>query len=290
MTEAAKRPAFQFYPDKWQSDKDLRRCSIAARGLWIEMCCVMHTCAPYGHLTDNDGSPMPDKDVAQLCAVDLRTYRALLDELQRKGVPSRTATGVLFSRRMVRDEKVRIARAEGGKDGAEFGMLGKEHGKKGGRPRKAEGGGVTGDQKPPFKPAPVVAFASPSSKPEEGATPPLSGLPPDIEPEHDDRQAGRPKATRSLAKAAREILEFLNRRAGKRFPDTDSNVGIIVARFKEGFTPEQVQRVVAMKIAQWNGNEDMREYLRPETLFGRKKFSQYVGELVDPPAGTEEAA
>lgn len=120
---------------------------------------------------------------------------------------------------------------------------------------------------------------------------PLSGSPAKTNGRSHSKVNGHGKAPNgtSMTSAAKEILGFLNRKATKNFPDTDTNVGIIVARFREGFTPEQVQRVVAMKIAQWNGKEDMREYLRPETLFGRKKFSQYVGELVDPPAGAEDA-
>lgn len=169
-----KHPAFQFYPDKWQSDKSLRLCSIGARGLWIELMGVMHSCEPYGHLTDVDGSPMPDGDAAKLCGVERAEYRRLLAELERRGVPSRTDAGVLYSRRMVRDEAYRNARAADGRDGAKFGALGKEFGKLGGRPRLVKGGSETpgeggsetppktGDQNPSVF---VVASASVSKNP-----------------------------------------------------------------------------------------------------------------------------
>ena len=48
--DAKKRPAFQFYPESWRTDAELRSCSLAARGLWIDLMCVMHQCKPYGHL------------------------------------------------------------------------------------------------------------------------------------------------------------------------------------------------------------------------------------------------
>lgn len=111
-----KRPAFQFYPSDWRSDAALQSCSIAARGLWWELCCVMHECSPYGHLTIN-GGPMPDESAARLVGVTLRDFRKLVAELEAAGVPSRTADGALFSRRMVRDEHVREVRAASGRLG-----------------------------------------------------------------------------------------------------------------------------------------------------------------------------
>jgi uncharacterized phage protein (TIGR02220 family) len=106
------------------------------------------------------------------------------------------------------------------------------------------------------------------------------GLTPDLMPGNPvEHVNGKTPATRALAEDARSILSFLNDKAGKRFPDSDSNVGIIVARLREGFTPKQVRQVVAMKVRAWSADPGMREYLRPETLFNRTKFSNYVGEL-----------
>lgn len=81
------------------------------------------------------------------------------------------------------------------------------------------------------------------------------------------------------ASEARTLLGFLNDKAGKRFPESDSNVGIIVARMREGFTPAQIRQVIAFKVREWNGDEEMRKFLRPDTLFNRSKFSNYVGEI-----------
>lgn len=38
----AKLPSFQFYPGDWLKDPDLRICSLAAKGLLIDMLCYMH--------------------------------------------------------------------------------------------------------------------------------------------------------------------------------------------------------------------------------------------------------
>lgn len=43
-----KRPSFQFYPADWRSNTNLRRCSLAARGAWIDVMCVLHDSDEYG--------------------------------------------------------------------------------------------------------------------------------------------------------------------------------------------------------------------------------------------------
>ena len=52
------KPWLKFYPADWRADPRLRMCSLAARGLWIELMSYMHEGEPYGHLTI-DGVPPP---------------------------------------------------------------------------------------------------------------------------------------------------------------------------------------------------------------------------------------
>lgn len=152
-----KRPSFQFYPSDWRNDAGLTLCSLEARGLWIEMICIMHAAEPYGHLCAA-GRPLNARDLARLVGESERDVKRMLEELTRNNVCS-VQDGAFFSRRMVRDEALRDARAAGGKAGSEFGYLGAEHGKKGGRPRKE-----TGDKKPPLEPPPSSSSSSSSSK------------------------------------------------------------------------------------------------------------------------------
>ena len=79
------------------------------------------------------------------------------------GVCSRDDEGRLFSRRMVKDEGVREARAAGGHAGAEHGRKGGEHGKKGGRPRKSEAGSSAEEKTPLKTPLAVSEEPPPSS-------------------------------------------------------------------------------------------------------------------------------
>jgi hypothetical protein len=109
------RPAFQFYPGDWQRDAALRSCSVGARGLWIEMICIMHQAEPYGHLVVN-GRGIEAETLARMVGASKREVGGWLVELERAGVFSQD-DGTIVSRRMVRDEAIRKVRAEGGKLG-----------------------------------------------------------------------------------------------------------------------------------------------------------------------------
>jgi hypothetical protein len=111
-----KRPAFQFYPGDWLRDTALRTCSIGARGLWIDMICFMHEGNPYGHLKVNQKVILAT-NLAVMCGATLLDIEGWLGELSSAGVFEKTEDGTIYSRRMIRDEIIREARAAGGKLG-----------------------------------------------------------------------------------------------------------------------------------------------------------------------------
>ena len=111
-----RRPAFQFYPADWRKDAAVQSCSLAAQGLWINLMCIAHECAPYGHLIIN-GKAMQVAQLARLIGITTKECDSLLSELHGAGVFSISDGGVIFSRRMVKDEATRNARAAGGKLG-----------------------------------------------------------------------------------------------------------------------------------------------------------------------------
>lgn len=76
-----------------------------------------------------------------------------------------------------------------------------------------------------------------------------------------------------------EILGYLNARAGKAFRPVKSNVGLVLARLREGASVDDCRAVIDAKVAQWLGDAKMAEFLRPATLFGREKFAQYLGDV-----------
>lgn len=108
-----KRPSFMFYPGDWQRDTGLQSCSLAARGLWIEMVCIMHDGDPYGYLRAGNKDILPPI-LARMVGVSLSEAEGCLKELEDATVFSRSGNGVIFSRRMVKDEELRQLRAAGG--------------------------------------------------------------------------------------------------------------------------------------------------------------------------------
>lgn len=99
-------PWLQFYTADRESDS-IAGCTLAAQGLWLRMICVMHTSRSYGCL-EADGKPIPDELLLRRCGcVSVEDYRGLLAELFSAGVPRRRPDGVIYSRRMVRDQQAR---------------------------------------------------------------------------------------------------------------------------------------------------------------------------------------
>lgn len=90
----------------WLKDP-IAGCSLAAQGLWLRMMFLMKNSSPYGYLAIK-GSPIDPAVIARRTGCDsLNQYESLLAELDGVGVPSRTSEGIIFSRRMVRDQKKR---------------------------------------------------------------------------------------------------------------------------------------------------------------------------------------
>lgn len=74
-----------------------------------------------------------------------------------------------------------------------------------------------------------------------------------------------------------DCLNHLNKTSNRNYKPIKTNLDLISARLKEGFTKEDVMRVIDLKVSQWV-NTDYEKYLRPETLFNAKKFSGYEQE------------
>lgn len=77
------------------------------------------------------------------------------------------------------------------------------------------------------------------------------------------------------AATAREAIDILNETAGTGFKHTKTNAGHVSARLAEGFTLDNVRAVVASRVALWGDDPSMRQYLRPQTVFG-SKFDAYL--------------
>ncbi len=80
----SKLPAFQFYPSDWLGNTKLRRCSLAARGAWMDVLCVLHDSDEYGLIR------WPLKELAQASGVPVK----VLNELISKNVLKGSDTGI----------------------------------------------------------------------------------------------------------------------------------------------------------------------------------------------------
>ncbi|WP_157223674.1 hypothetical protein [Caulobacter sp. AP07] len=101
---SAGKPWLKFYPRDWRGDQALRHVSLPARGLWIDMICIMYEATPYGHLTIG-GQPVSEVALAKHAGTSVEEVQALLVELLAAEVCRRTRTGVLYSKRMLADHK-----------------------------------------------------------------------------------------------------------------------------------------------------------------------------------------
>ncbi len=138
-----RNPFLKFFHTDWQADEALQECSLAARGLWLEMILYMHKAEPYGHLLINGRVPTNDDLMRRVRPRSKKEFTTALAELRENRVYSVTDNGVIFCRRMVRAaDRVRTSR-ENGQLGGAFGHLG-------GRPAKAK---KSDDQTPTITPS-----------------------------------------------------------------------------------------------------------------------------------------
>ena len=110
-----KLPAFQFYPGDWMKDPSLRSCSLPARGLWIDLLCLMHESPVRGFLMLTKDVAMHDEHIARCVGADQEVVTCLVGELINNGVmdfePVTISDGskinAIKSRRMVAEESKR---------------------------------------------------------------------------------------------------------------------------------------------------------------------------------------
>ncbi|EOZ4638814.1 conserved phage C-terminal domain-containing protein [Enterobacter cloacae] len=72
------------------------------------------------------------------------------------------------------------------------------------------------------------------------------------------------------------VLTHLNQVSGSRYQKSKTSLENIRARLREGYTVSDLKLVIDLKHEHWNGNDEQYQYMRPETLFGPKKFEGYL--------------
>src|SRR5438046_1607510 len=98
-----KAPPFEFDHHAWLTDRGIRSLSPEERDAWFSMLCIMQDCDPIGTLTLN-GKPYPVERLASALGRSSEVVGEIIFALLETGVASQDENGVIYSRRMVRDQ------------------------------------------------------------------------------------------------------------------------------------------------------------------------------------------
>ena len=109
-------PFIKTYTAERLADAPLRSCSLAARGLEIELACHMARGEKHGYLLIG-GLPPSVATIASLAAAAPEQVQNALDELLRVRVLCRDAEGVLFSPGVLKAQEDRTRNANNGRRG-----------------------------------------------------------------------------------------------------------------------------------------------------------------------------
>lgn len=109
-----------FFPQDWLAEETLRTSSLAARGLWIGILCLMARSPRRGYLLTATGEVPDAKWIARQIGTDVTETEGCLAELEHERVFSRTTDGgIIYSRRILKDKTIEEKRSEAGKLGAQ---------------------------------------------------------------------------------------------------------------------------------------------------------------------------
>jgi len=112
----SKLPAIQLYPADWRKDPGIQALDYFEKGVWMEMLFIMHESNNRGFLKIND-KKIEKNVLARMLGLTLKKTEKTLKTLHDFGIYSIDENGVIYSRRMVKDEHLRQIRAEAGKLG-----------------------------------------------------------------------------------------------------------------------------------------------------------------------------
>ena len=71
------------------------------------------------------------------------------------------------------------------------------------------------------------------------------------------------------------LLNYLNSETGGSYEETEQFDDLINGLFENGYTDDDIRKVIHKKSHEWNCDGKMRTYLRPSILFG-DKFEEYL--------------
>jgi uncharacterized phage protein (TIGR02220 family) len=124
---------------------------------------------------------------------------------------------------------------------------------------------------------------SPSGSPAAPALLPFGSAPLEPAAKPRGRRKREVNATDAERDAAARVLAKLGERNGVKYRGSDAHLRLIVGRLRDGFSELDLRKVIAYCAEPrsnggkgWEDDENMRQYLAPETLFGPETFQKYI--------------
>lgn len=109
----SKKPWIKFWTSDWTAET--RKLSRAARSDWLDMCILMWEGDRRGYLS-RDGKPLTHAALAKHCGCSIDDISRTFSELFCTGIASEK-DGIVYSRRMVREDKISRLRSKSGRKG-----------------------------------------------------------------------------------------------------------------------------------------------------------------------------
>lgn len=92
-----------------------------------------------------------------------------------------------------------------------------------------------------------------------------------------DILSGKPDSVKDSRIDYASFFKWFNEQTGRNFKNVDANRRMINGRLNDGYTKEELAKVVSFMSEKWKGT-DQEQYLRPSTLFRPSKFEGYLND------------
>lgn len=90
------------------------------------------------------------------------------------------------------------------------------------------------------------------------------------------------KRSPEIEKAAQQVILDLGRKTNRQYLQDGPNLAHVLFWLQQGYTMQQLQAVIDVKVKEWLPLTNMQRYLRPTTLFG-EKFTTYLEQIIVQP-------
>lgn len=103
--DTMKKPYLKFFVGDWLSEPSLRGVGFYAKGVWMDMMCMMTQGERYGYLCHGTGDTVKEDEVAGLLGDEKEKVTEAVKLLKYRGVFSVDEKGAMYCRRLIRDNE-----------------------------------------------------------------------------------------------------------------------------------------------------------------------------------------